>query len=184
VPTQRPAIASTPPPTATSLVPTGNLLPDSSFESASTGSWGSWHGSFSRQQVTGAPDGDWVARIDFTPPSPMPPPSQYNPAYSLDYYPQLQPVAGQKYQLTAYVAAATPSAVNKPIQLTFREWSASNHDVLETPVLGTLTSSYQKLTVTVTVQASGDHPEIFLLETGADASDVMLIDAVSLVPIP
>ena len=152
---------------------TGNLLPDPSFESPGLGGWGSWQGNFARIQLGQgiSPNGSWVAKVSYT----------SNWQYSLELDPvSLCPTAGDQFQLSAYVEAATPSAVTKPFELTFRERTPSGAAVLETTTEATLASSFQQVTVTGIIQHSGDVIDVYILQKPGAAGDAFYADQITL----
>jgi hypothetical protein len=165
--------ASATPPSVCPPAPPGNVLPNSSFESSNPSGWGSWQGTFA--EVTPAspvpPGGTHVARVGYN----------GNWQYSLEFDPvNLCPTAGDQYQLSAYVAAATPSMVGKQVSLTFRERSPTGVDLQEMPVKVTLTNSFQHVSVVGKILHSGDTIDVFIINYTGASGDAFYADQVTL----
>jgi len=158
---------------AQDVVAFSSALSNTSFETDTSG-WSSWQGTLTREARAGAPSGQYVARITVSGAATL---------YSLDDAPDSFPNAplGQTYTATAYVAAGSSSAVGKPVSLIIREKSSTGTTYKLFTADTTLTTSFQRLTVTATVERSGDTVDVYLLQSRAVAGDSFLADAVSLV---
>lgn len=153
-------------------MPIGNLIANSSFESDVSG-WVGWHGNLSRELVGDAPNGNYVARVDWT----------TGTSYSIDDLPNTVNPAyrNQVYRATAYVKAGSPSAVGKPIQLVIRETNSSGNVVKQTKSISfALSNEYQKLTVSALTQGDNDTIDVYLLQSQAGAGDGFYVDLISL----
>lgn len=148
------------------------LISNTSFETG-TGGWSSWQGSLTREARSGAPNGQYVARVTVSGSATL---------YSLDDAPDTVPNAplGQSYTATAYVAAGNSGTVGKPISLIIREKSASGTTYKLFTADTTLTTSFQRLTVTAKVERSGDTVDVYILQSQAAAGNSFLVDAVTL----
>ena len=99
-------------------IPIGNLVPDPSFESG-VAAWYGWQASASALYLgSSSPNGSYVATIAY---------GGSGGEYSIGTASAVVRTlgAGQKYVGTAYVQAASPSAVGKPVTLILRERNAS-----------------------------------------------------------
>src|SRR5207249_912120 len=87
------------------------------------------------------------------------------------------------YAATAYVAAATSSAIGKPVQLILRERTLAGAAVKYSKSnLISLSAAWQTLTVTATASASGNTTDVYVAQTNAVAGDALYADAISIVP--
>src|SRR5206468_3181494 len=87
------------------------------------------------------------------------------------------------YAATAYVAAATSSAIGKPVQLILRERTLAGAAVKYSKSnLISLSAAWQTLTVTATATASGNTMDVYVAQTNAVAGDALYADAISIVP--
>jgi hypothetical protein len=118
----------------------GNLVRNSSFET-DLGGWGSFGGTLSRVALGGAPDGGYVAKATR---------SGSAASYTLGdgeagSRPNVSSTeAGTAYLATAWIRAASSSAVGKPATLKLRERSPSGAVVKEWSSAGTsLSTSFQ-----------------------------------------
>jgi hypothetical protein len=159
---------------ATGLIPEANLTPNPSFEAESLSQWSSWQGSLSRAPLAEAPDGAYVARVASS--------GEY--AYSLEWWaPTNSSIAGQALDGSAYVAAASSSAVGKSAYLRIREETSSG-SIVGTGVSTTikLTTAFQHLTASYTQKASGNHLDEYILQADSDTGDAFYADVVTLAP--
>jgi len=153
----------------------GNVTPDSSFESAALTGWGSWQGTLSQAPLAAAPDGSYVARAA----------SAIGNEYSLELDPAVAAsAAGVTWYASAYVEAASPSAVGKPVWYTVRERNNSGETVKQTSVRATLSASFQHLSLEAVAVAAGDRLDIYLLQGNAESTDAFYADAVTLTESP
>ncbi|CAM3056051.1 glycoside hydrolase family 16 protein [Corallococcus sp. ZKHCc1 1396] len=153
--------------------PLMSAITNTSFETNTSG-WSSWQGTLTREARTGAPDGQYVARVTVSGAATM---------YSLDgaqgaiaNAPQ-----GQAYTATAYVAAGNTGTVGKPVSLILREKNASGTTYKLFTANATLTTGFQRLTVTGTVERVGDTVDVYVLQNQATSGNAILVDAVTLV---
>ena len=148
-----------------------NLLPNPSFETGTTG-WSSWQGTLTRVQRSGAPNGAYVARIA----------AARTGGYSLDDAPDTvrATTAGKTYTASATVASASSSANGKRISLIIREKTTAGATVHLGTATTTLSSAFQRLTVTKKVQSSGNVLDVYVYQEGAAIGDAFLADAISL----
>ena len=155
--------------------PAGNLTTNPTFE-ANTNGWGAWQGVVDRVPLADAPNGGWVARVT----------QNSGNYYTLDDGPDTVPstTAGATYTATAYVKAASPSAVGKPVRIVIRERTAAGGFVQETSSTAvTLTNAFQPVTVTGTAQTTGDVIDLYIQQDNAVAGDSFYVDLASLVPV-
>jgi PKD repeat protein len=125
-----------------------NLLTNPSFE-VNLGGWGSWQASLARVTGTGAPDGAWFARAT----------RSSGTSFTIDDAATsiTSTVAGRTYTATAWARAGSAGSVGKTAQLKLRERTSGGTVVADagSPQI-TLTTSWQKLTVTRTAAAAGN----------------------------
>ena len=147
-PSTRPSLAATATPSP-STPPSVDLLANSSFESPDMSQWGAWQCTISRVPYPGAPDGNYVAHVQYY--------TQNKGAlFAIDSW--AQPVAahaGATYTASVYVAAASPQSVGKPIQLSLRESGADQggaHVLHSVPV--TLSTVFQRIQVSGTATSN------------------------------
>ena len=129
-----------------------------------------------RVPLADAPNGGWVARVT----------QNSGTYYTLDDGPDTVPsaTAGATYTATAYVKAASPSAVGKPVRIVIRERTAAGGFVQETSSTAvTLTNAFQPVTVTGTAQTTGDVVDLYIQQDNAVAGDSFYVDLASLVPV-
>jgi hypothetical protein len=152
-------------------LPPPNLIANPSFEGDLAG-WSTYDSSITRLALGAAPDGDYVAKVAYTGGS----------GYSIQ---DLGAVAatnpGTTYTATAYVEAASPSAIGKTIWISIREYNSGGHAFFaQDGTAVTLTSSFQEISVTyVTTQTNGS-VGIYVLQNPATAGDAFYVDKVSL----
>ncbi|RKH37379.1 family 16 glycosylhydrolase [Corallococcus sicarius] len=153
--------------------PLATAITNTSFETSTTG-WSSWQGTLTREARTGAPAGQYVARVTVNGAATM---------YSLDGAQSGIPNApqGQTYTATAYVAAGNTGTVGKPVSLILREKSSGGTTYKLFTADATLTTSFQRLTVTGTMERVGDTVDVYVLQNQAVAGNAILVDAVTLV---
>ncbi|RKH74550.1 carbohydrate binding domain-containing protein [Corallococcus aberystwythensis] len=170
--------ACSPDPEAESPVQTSaslaSVITNPSFETNTSG-WSSWQGTLTREARTGAPNGQYVARVTVSGAATL---------YSLDGAQSSIPNApqGQSYTATAYVAAGNSGTVGKPVSLILREKNASGATYKLFTADATLTTSFQRLTVTGTVERAGDTVDVYVLQNQATSGNTILVDAITLEP--
>ncbi len=162
-------------PAARAEAPLASALTNTSFETG-TGGWSAWQGTLTRELRTGAPDGQYVARVTVSGAATM---------YSLDDAPDSFPNAplGQTYTATASVAAGNSGTVGKPVTLIIREKSSAGATYKLFTATVSLTTSFQRLTVSAKVERTGDTVDVYVLQDQATSGNSILVDAVSLVPV-
>ena len=155
-------------------VPTGNLTTNPSLETDAAG-WGTYQATLARVAQADSPNGGFAAQVSQT----------AGTFYTIDDTPDtvLSTTTGTSYAGTAYVKAASPSAVGKPVRIVVREWTPAGAFVNETssaPV--NLTNAFQPITVTGVAQTTGDHIDLYVQQDNAVAGDSFYADLLSLVP--
>jgi Carbohydrate binding domain/Glycosyl hydrolases family 16 len=155
-------------------VASGNLIANWSFESATVGTsgWQGWQSTLRRVANADAPNGHYVALVT----------EASGEGYSIQDNPNTIPsaVAGTTYAATAYAAAASASAAGKTVSLVLREEDANGNIVMLWPVSTTLTTTFQQLQTSATVQNSGDSLDIYIYQGGSTAGDAFFADAITL----
>jgi hypothetical protein len=147
-----------------------NLIPNASFETSTTG-WHGWNAEVKRIILSAhAPDGQYLAQVT----------RSTGTAYSIDNWPGLTSItAGTTYTATAYAAAGSSSAVGKPVQLVVREHTVGGTTVAQgkssSVLLGTSTS-FTKLSASVTARTTGDDLDVYLGQSSATSGDILLAD--------
>ena len=155
-------------------MPTGNLTANPSMETNAAG-WGAWQSTLARTAVADAPNGNFAMQVSQT----------SGTFYTIDDTPDTVPsaTAGTNYTGTAYVKAATASAVGKPVRIVVRERTAAGGLVAETTSAAvTLTNTFQPITVTRTAQTTGDVVDLYIQQDTAVAGNAFYADLISLVP--
>ncbi|MFN8108665.1 MAG: DUF6605 domain-containing protein [Thermoleophilia bacterium] len=146
-----------------------NLIGNWSFETALTG-WSAYQGTLTRVAQTGAPDGAYVARAALA----------SGASYTIDDgASNIRTVTvGATYTATAWVKAATTSAVGKPVNLKLRERTSGGTVVADVsgPTL-TLSNSWQQLTVTRVATTAGANLGVRVSQSGATSGDAIFADA-------
>jgi hypothetical protein len=156
------------------VAPLASVITNPSFETNTNG-WSAWQGTLTREARTGAPDGQYVARVTVT---------GSNTLYSLDGANSGIPNApqGQTYTAAAYVAAGNSATVGKPVSLILREKNSAGTTYKLFTASATLTTAFQRLTITGTVERVGDTVDVYVLQEQAVAGNSLLVDAVTLEP--
>jgi Carbohydrate binding domain len=157
----------------------GNLIANWSFESATVGTsgWMGWQSTLARVANANAPNGHFVALVtEATQAS--------GDGYSIQDNPNTvaSATAGESYNATAYVASASTSATGKSISLVLRERDANSNVVNESNVFATLTTAFQQLMISATIQVSGDSLDIYIFQSGSTPGDAFFTDAITLIP--
>ncbi|RKH89968.1 glycosyl hydrolase family protein [Corallococcus sp. AB045] len=155
-----------------SEAPLASVITNTSFETNTSG-WSSWQGTLTREARTGAPDGQYVARVTVSGAATL---------YSLDGAQSGIPNApqGQAYTATAYVAAGNSGTVGKPVSLILREKNASGTTYKLFTADATLTTGFQRITVSGTVERVGDTVDVYVLQNQAASGNAILVDAITL----
>ena len=152
--------------------PGTNLIANPSFETDDE-NWTSWNGAITREQVAGAPNGVWVAKVTRTGGS----------GYTLDDSPTTvrSAVGGAIYSARAFVKAASASSVGKTIRIYLRERTSSGGAVrtLAGPSF-TLTNAFQAITHEIAPRAAGNQVEIYIAQVGAGTGDAFYVDQIEL----
>ncbi|MBY0395909.1 MAG: PKD domain-containing protein, partial [Thermoleophilia bacterium] len=152
--------------------PGTNLIANPSFEADDVG-WSSWNGAITREQVAGAPNGVWVAKVTRTGGS----------GYTIDDAPTTvtSAVGGATYSARAFVRAASASSVGKTIRMYLRERTSSGGTVRT--VAGpsfSLTTSFQAITHEIAPLAAGNQIELYIAQVGAGTGDAFQVDQIEL----
>ncbi|MFB3903518.1 MAG: carbohydrate binding domain-containing protein [Acidobacteriota bacterium] len=147
-----------------------------SFETNLTG-WEGWQATLSRVSLTGAPDGNYVAKVT----------RSTGTTFTIDDNPATvaSTIAGQKHWASVWVRAASTSSQGKTVNLKLREINSPGGLVKETTSPGVaLTNTFQQLFVTVTVVGSGNTLDMRVSQGGAVSGDAFYADLFELVPAP
>jgi hypothetical protein len=156
---------------ASVALPGGNLIANPSFETDLSG-WSGWQSTLSRKALTGAPNGSYVVKAA----------RATGTQYSVDDWPGAVSTAGVSYQAVAYVRSASTSARGKSAMLLVREHDqAGNKIQLNGSSSVNLSSTFQKLTVSLTAQGTGDLIDVYVVQDNAVSGDAFYADAFSLV---
>ena len=157
-------------------VPANNLVPNPSFEGGA-GGWSTWQSALTRVHLgAAAPSGAWVARVSHA----------SGNAYSIYSDPGQVPVAsgvaGTTYTASAWVAAASPSAIGKPATITLRESApgVGAQVKLNTSAAVRLTNRFQEVRVQGTVERSRDAMDIYVRQDGAASGNAFDVDLITL----
>jgi Glycosyl hydrolases family 16/Carbohydrate binding domain len=151
-----------------------NLLANGSFETDLQG-WTTWQGTLSRVALSGAPDGSYVVKVA--------PAAGTSGSYSIDDLSAAvpSPAALGTYTASASIAAANASSVGKPMKVALRRFNTDGTTrVWETNV--TLTQTFQKVTVTGTIDQSGQSMDFYVYQGSAVSTDAFYADALSVTP--
>jgi hypothetical protein len=164
-----------PPPVAGSgggSIPPGNLTLNPSFETDGSG-WLSYQGTLARTPLADAPHGAQAMRVT----------QAAGSLYTLDDYPSTVPQApaGASYSATAWVKAASPSAVGKRICLYIRERTAALDFLELNEACLQLTTTFAPLSVTATTQQASEVLDLVVTQYGAASGDSFYVDLVSMV---
>ena len=159
--------------TVTAAPPAGaNLIANPSFETGLTG-WGSWQGALARAAQSGAPAGQYVARVT----------RSTGTSFTIDDNAVTVPstVAGRTYAATAWIRAGSAASVGATAQLKLRERTPAGAQVADvgSPTI-TLTTAWQKVTVSRTTASAGDNLGIRVSHNGAVAGSILESDAFAL----
>jgi hypothetical protein len=156
-----------------------NLIDNWSFESAAvgTGGWMGWQSTIGRVANANAPNGHYVALVAEAT-------EVAGDGYSIQDDPNTvsSATAGVSYSATAYVASASPTSVGKSVALVLREQDAAGNIVQLSPASVSLTTAFQKLVTSATVQNSGDSLDIYIYQDGSEPGDAFFTDAITFVP--
>jgi PKD repeat protein len=155
-------------------VPTGNLTLNPSFESG-TAKWSCYHCTLVGVSPADAPSGTQAAQITmnagFT-------------SMALDDSPDTvgSTVAGVGYSATAYVKAASPSAVGRAVKLYLREKNAAGTVVKDTGGAAvSLGSAFVPIRVSAAALAGADKMDVRVSMSPGVPGDAIAIDLVSVV---
>ena len=158
-------VADAPPPPP----PPSNLLANPSFET-NTAAWNGFQGTLLREAQAGAPHGGFVAKVT----------RSSGTYFTIDDGAAAVPAttAGAAYRAEAWVKAAVASSVGKPIQIKLRERNSAGAVVADvsSPAVN-LTTSWQKVTVTITTATTGGNLGVRLSQQSAVAGNAFWVDA-------
>ena len=161
-------VSAAPPPPP----PPSNLLSNPSFETNLTG-WNGYQGTLLREAQPGAPAGGFVAKVT----------RSSGTSFTIDDNARAVPstTAGRGYLAEAWVRAANASSVGKPISIKLRERTSAGGVVadLSSPSV-TLSTAWQKVTVTLTTTTTGGNLGLRISQGGAAAGNAFWIDAAAL----
>ncbi|WP_437507206.1 hypothetical protein [Sorangium sp. So ce1099] len=147
-----------------------SLIRNPSFEANAAG-WAAWQGHLATVERPDAPEGARVGRVTF---------GGAGDAYSIDDAPDTVPwaTAGTTYRACASVAAASSSAVGKPIHITLRERTPAGEwfAAASAPSVA-LTRSFQRICVDASVARSFDPIDAYVLQEDAAPGDAFDVDA-------
>ena len=138
--------------------------------------WYGWQGSLARVAMAGAPDGSYVVRVTGGG-------SGCCSALSSDNQTILTSGAGLRYTTTAWVRADNPTTVGKTLSLGLRERHGCDDDSCKVASFSstvTLTSSWQKVTISLVSKNQGDRLDVSVLG-GSTNTDIFDTDAVTLI---
>ncbi|MGI9538724.1 MAG: lysyl oxidase family protein, partial [Miltoncostaeaceae bacterium] len=151
--------------------PASNLIGNPSFEESTAG-WGSWAADVTRVPAGDAPDGAYVARVD----------SDGGGTFTIDDDGQTVGSADPNatYVVRAFVRAASPSSLGKPVSVTIRERSPAGalRSIRGPSVL--LTNDYQEVTVTLADPVAGSGIDLYVAQFQVGSGDGFFIDQISL----
>ena len=163
--------APTPTPTALPCTFPGeqNLATNSSFELGTT-PWKGYNSAVSSVQLSNAPEGSFVARVTRT---------GSDSYYSLNDQPgsvkQARP--NETYRAQVFVAAATASAIGKPVTLYIRENTGDTEyrrEKMPLPVM--ITQSFQAISLELTVHEANTSVGMFVQQDQAIDGDAIYVD--------
>ncbi|MGI9539351.1 MAG: hypothetical protein ACR2N6_04300 [Miltoncostaeaceae bacterium] len=146
-----------------------NLTANPSFELGISW-WSAFNADLARRRDPSAPHGDWVGRVT----------RSEGDVYTLDDLGASVGSAevGAIYEARAFVKAAAPTAVGKPIRIVIRETTPEG---LIRQIRGPevpLSDDYQLLSVPATDQDAGAALEVFIVQLNATPGDGFLVDRV------
>src|SRR5690606_39442326 len=147
--------------------PTGNLVSNPSFETNTSG-WTGWQSTLARTQLPGV-DGDYVVKVT----------RSTGTSYTVNDEPPsiTSTTAGQTYDASAWVQAASTSAEGKTVTLKIREKNGAGEVVQEvSSPASTLSSFFKQLSVSITAQGNGNTIDIRISQTSAAGSDAFYAD--------
>ncbi len=147
--------------------PTGNLVSNPSFETNTSG-WTGWQSTLARTQLPGV-DGDYVVKVT----------RSTGTSYTVNDEPPsiTSTTAGQTYDASAWVQAASTSSEGKTVTLKIREKNGAGEVVQEiSSPASTLSSFFKQLSVSITAQGNGNTIDIRISQTSAAGSDAFYAD--------
>jgi Bacterial Ig-like domain (group 3) len=150
---------------------TSELIRNPSFETG-VASWASQNAKLASQARAGAPDGAAVGKVSRT----------AGTVYSLtDEQPTvIASTAGATFVAGASVAAASSSAVGKPVTLIVRERTPAGATVKETKAKTTLSNAFKRLGLAVKPSASGNTLGLRLEQGSAGTGNAFFADSLGL----
>lgn len=147
--------------------PTDNLVSNSSFESNTSG-WTGWQSTLSRTQLAGV-DGDYVVKVT----------RSTGTSYTVNDEPPSvsSSTAGQTYDASTWVQAASSGSEGKSVTLKIRERNGAGELVQEisSPAVA-LANFFKPLSVSITAQGSGNTIDIRISQTSAVSGDAFYAD--------
>jgi hypothetical protein len=147
--------------------PANNLVSNPSFETNTSG-WIGWQSTLARTQLQGV-DGDYVVKVTRSTGS----------SYTVNDEPPTvsSTTAGQTYDASAWVQAASTSAEGKTVTLKIREKNSAGELVQEisSPAIP-LSNFFQQLSASITAQGNGNTIDIRISQTSAVSGDAFYAD--------
>lgn len=154
--------------TAPALDASVDLIANPSFE-VDTRSWGGWHSSLARWADATAPDGAWVVKVS----------RATGTSYSIDDSPDTvaSVPAGAVYEASAWVRAANFRSVGAPVFLNLREKTSAGEIRTWSSPPTTLTSAWQKLSVSGAAPGAGHVLDVYVNQNAAKTGHAFYADA-------
>jgi hypothetical protein len=149
---------------------TGDLVRNGSFESRAI-AWTGFQASVGRVRVPDAPLGEWAMLVT----------RREGAVYTLDDLPSTVrsvPRDGT-YRAGAWVRAASPEAVGRPLCLTIRLRTRAFADIAERAGCAPLGRRFRRVSVSAPARA-GEMLDVYLAQRDAAAGDAFLADGVAL----
>ncbi len=143
-----------------------NLLANPSF-ATNTNGWMGYQSTLTQVANSSAPGGPYAALVTEASAA------NNGSGFSIQGNPATVPsaTAGNSYTATGYVAASAQSSVGKTIQLVLREEDSGGNIVQLWIATSTLTTSFQELATSATVQNSGDSLDLYVFQSDSAAGD-------------
>ncbi len=162
-------VATSPPPPPP---PPANLLPNPSFETNTSG-WSGYQATLAREAQAGAPAGSYVAKVT----------RSTGTSFTIDDGGRAvsSTTPGTSYTAEAWVRAASPSSIGKPIQIKLRERTSGGTVVADVGSQNIpLTDAWQRLTLTLVTTTTGGNLGVRVSHGSAVAGNAFYVDALVL----
>ncbi|MGI9539018.1 MAG: hypothetical protein ACR2N6_02580, partial [Miltoncostaeaceae bacterium] len=136
-----------------------------------TAGWGSWAAQISRVAAADAPDGSFVARVA----------AEGNGTFTIDEVGATVGSAqgGSDYLARAWVKAADPSSVGKPLSITLRQAARGDNRKIRGPEV-LLSNEYQLVTARLDDAAAGGSIDLYIAQSSARRGNAFFIDQIAL----